>query len=134
MSYFRVNERCNGCLACVENCPADALSARDAQDQRTLLHNMARCARCGNCWRVCPQDAIEFQHLLVGDWDAVTTLPLVRCEVCNAPIDTDRYTETVSSRLGRKMKALCPRHREGIEDFARAAVLSGGKEKREVLP
>ena len=60
MSYFRVNNNCNGCLACVENCPASALRYEDNASTRTISHNMTRCARCGQCWRVCPEDAIEF--------------------------------------------------------------------------
>jgi NAD-dependent dihydropyrimidine dehydrogenase PreA subunit len=82
MPYFRVNENCNGCLACVENCPATALDYVDQDDGRTLKHNMTKCARCGQCWRVCPQNAIEFQHLLVGEWDEVITLDLIHCRVC----------------------------------------------------
>ncbi len=74
MSYFQVNDQCNGCLACVQNCPANALQAIDQGQVRTLQHNMTRCARCGNCWRICPQDAIEFQHLLQNKWDNVVSV------------------------------------------------------------
>ena len=40
------------------------------------VHNMTRCARCGHCWRVCPENAIEFQHLLENDWDNVIEVNL----------------------------------------------------------
>jgi NAD-dependent dihydropyrimidine dehydrogenase PreA subunit len=86
MPYFRVNDNCNGCLACVENCPAAALDFADQDDGRTLKHNMTKCARCGQCWRICPQNAIEFQHLLVGEWDEVITLDLIHCRVCGEPL------------------------------------------------
>jgi NAD-dependent dihydropyrimidine dehydrogenase PreA subunit len=98
MPYFRVNENCNGCLACVENCPATALDYVDQDDGRTLKHNMTKCARCGQCWRVCPQNAIEFQHLLVGEWDEVITLDLIHCRVCG--------------ELDSASEALCPKHRQ----------------------
>jgi ferredoxin len=111
MSYFQVNDACNGCLACVQNCPARALDARDEHDRRTLLHNMARCARCGTCWRVCPQHAVEFQHILVNRWDDVVTLPLVRCEVCGEPVYTTRLPATLDPKLVELAAPLCDRHR-----------------------
>jgi ferredoxin len=112
MSYFRVNQNCNGCLSCVENCPAAALSYADRDDRRTLRHNMAKCARCGQCWRVCPQEAIEFQHLLVGLWDDVLTLDLVRCEVCGEPLYSKAYQLKVVGEVNPNSEPLCPQHRQ----------------------
>lgn len=111
MAYFVVNEKCNGCLACVENCPATALDVRDEGHRRTLLHNMARCARCATCWRVCPQGAIEFQHLLANRWDSVVTLDLVCCEVCGEPLHTTCLGDTLPERLTPFPGARCPAHR-----------------------
>ena len=112
MSYFRVNDKCNGCLSCVENCPASALSYNDRVDRRTLQHNMTKCARCGQCWRVCPQEAIEFQHLLVGQWDDVITLDLVRCRVCGEPLYTSSYQQKFVSEADLGSDTLCPQHRQ----------------------
>jgi ferredoxin hydrogenase large subunit len=112
MSYFRVDENCNGCLACVENCPATALDYTDRDGRRTLKHNMTKCARCGQCWRVCPQKAIEFQHLLVGRWDDVITMDLIRCQVCGEPLYSTAYLQKVESQLGSSVEILCPRHRQ----------------------
>lgn len=112
MSYFQVNEKCNGCLACVQNCPASALSYTDRGEQRTLRHHMMLCARCGQCWRVCPQEAIEFQHLLVGEWDDVVTLDLIHCKVCGEPLYSVAFGETLEGKLNEEVDALCPTHRQ----------------------
>lgn len=111
MSYFKVNERCNGCLACVQNCPANALDHRDEGETRTILHSMTRCARCATCWRICPQDAIEFQHLLRGEWDTVVTLPLLRCSVCGQPVHTTRLPDSVEEKARDLAEPLCDAHR-----------------------
>ena len=111
MSYFVVNQNCNGCLACVENCPANALRFQDDNEKRTILHNMARCVRCANCWRVCPQKAIEFQHFLENSWDEVKTLNLMYCSVCGEPLYTADLRDTVTGKTGREIDALCTKHR-----------------------
>ncbi|MFC1798729.1 indolepyruvate ferredoxin oxidoreductase subunit alpha, partial [Thermodesulfobacteriota bacterium] len=95
MSYFVVNDDCNGCMSCVENCPADALDTRTNKNELTLLHNMTKCARCATCWRVCPQNAIEFQHLLNNRWDDVVTLKSVNCEVCDEPVLTQKLNQSL---------------------------------------
>jgi len=112
MSYFQVNEKCNGCLSCVENCPASALAYKDQDEQRTLKHNMTKCARCGQCWRICPQKAIEFQHLLVGHWDDVVTLDLIHCQICGEPLHSTAYLNTLVAEFGSAAEALCPQHRQ----------------------
>ena len=129
MTAFTVNEKCNGCLACVENCPACALSYRDDNRQRTLLHNTALCARCGQCWRVCPQQAIEFETLLQSAWDDVVTLELLRCSECGEVLYTTEYARSVQDRLKTEIRPLCPRHQEELNRLAAAypggRVLSG---------
>ena len=96
MSYFSVNEKCNGCLACIQNCPASALHHKDQGNTRKIFHNMSLCARCGNCWRICPQEAIEFEQILMGRWDEVLAMNLVHCMVCGEPI----YTTNLGKHTG----------------------------------
>lgn len=112
MIYFQVNEKCNGCLACVQNCPACALDVREEEGVQTLLHNMARCARCATCWRICPQHAIEFQHMLQNRWDEVVQHQLVRCTECGEIVHTAILAEGLDSRLRELAEPLCPRHRQ----------------------
>jgi len=111
MAVFQVNEKCTGCLACVQNCPAKALSFEDHGARRSLLHNLSLCARCGHCWRICPEKAIEFEHLLVGQWERFVSLDLVVCSVCGEPIYTTGFERSVSNRLKKGLEPLCPRHR-----------------------
>jgi ferredoxin hydrogenase large subunit len=130
MSYFQVNDQCNGCLACVENCPSRALKALDDDNSRTILHNMSRCARCANCWRICPQDAIEFQYILINEWDRVASLELLHCRICGEPIYTVPFGQTLSEKLGQTAEPLCPRHVDSISSLARAHALPGHQKNK----
>lgn len=114
MSFFKVNEKCNGCLACIQNCPANALNYMDQGTRRNILHNMSLCARCGNCWRICPQEAIEFQQILRGRWEEVVTMELIHCMVCGEPIYTTNFNKTLSKKLDRNVEALCPNHKKSV--------------------
>jgi ferredoxin hydrogenase large subunit len=73
---------------------------------------MTKCARCGQCWRVCPQEAIEFQHLLVGEWDDVITLDLIHCRVCGEPLYSSAFLQKMEGQLDSAGEALCPKHRQ----------------------
>ena len=114
MSFFKVNKNCNGCLACVENCPASALRHVDKDTKRELLHNMALCSRCGNCWRICPQNAVEFRELLNGGWDHVAEMELVHCVICGEPLYTEPFEQKLSSKLNFRVESLCPTHRKAM--------------------
>ena len=112
MSFYRVNEKCNGCLACVQNCPASALNYWDKGSNRKIFHNMSLCARCGNCWRVCHQEAIEFEEMFTGRWEEVAAMELVHCLVCDEPIYTTDFGNTLAKKVDKPIEALCPYHKK----------------------
>ena len=137
MLYFQVNNRCNGCLACLQNCPANAIDVQDSGAKRKLLHNMARCARCGNCWRVCPQQAIEFQHLLINQWDEVVELDLLCCRICGEPLYSPAFSQALTEKTGASIAPLCARHQEVLTQKVNAhfAGFSGRRTgENEVMP
>jgi len=121
MTYFQVNEKCNGCLACVQTCPARALEAVEQDGIQVLRHNMARCARCATCWRVCPQRAVEFQHMLENSWDNVVTHRLLRCELCGEVVHAEILKDSLDTRLLEMIEPLCLRHKQERQ----AGALSG---------
>jgi len=86
---------------------------------------MTKCARCGQCWRVCPQKAIEFQHLLVGRWDDVVTLDLVRCRVCSEPLYTKAYQQKPVNEVNADSDPLCPQHRQRQAAMKRPLAILG---------
>jgi electron transfer flavoprotein alpha subunit len=50
-------ELCTGCGACVEACPVDAISVRDAKAQI----DAEKCVECGVCEGECPTEPITVE-------------------------------------------------------------------------
>jgi len=52
-------EKCVGCGACAEVCPARLIEVADAtQEKRVLDFYLDRCTYCARCAEVCPEEAI----------------------------------------------------------------------------
>lgn len=54
--------RCDGCGACITECPTGALGWKN---DRAVLINSDRCIYCATCETICPQSAIELPYLIV---------------------------------------------------------------------
>ena len=48
-----------GCRACVDTCPADAITARQYPEGTTITIDAWACRRCGACTAACPTSALE---------------------------------------------------------------------------
>jgi len=57
MGVIFIEELCNGCGACLEKCPFDAIEMVD-----NVAHQKDNCTDCGVCGKVCPTNAIEVKR------------------------------------------------------------------------
>ena len=73
-----INEKCNGCHACVKPCPTEAIIGKPKE-----LHYVVqdKCIQCGACYQICTHDAINrvkrgegdsIQRRARGQWSAPT--------------------------------------------------------------
>lgn len=106
-------EKCIGCLACVEVCPVGALDYKDSADKsdskRTLIHYTDTCIFCGQCEAACIADHEGIK--LSNDWElsffdrkneSFETIgkDLQLCEICGKPIACKDHLKWISERIG----------------------------------
>ena len=51
VSYYIIPDKCEACLICLRNCPAEAISG--GKDQIHVI-DQSKCTKCGACFDVCP--------------------------------------------------------------------------------
>ena len=51
LSYYILPDRCQGCMICLRNCPADAIKGG-----KKMIHviDQSKCIKCGTCLELCP--------------------------------------------------------------------------------
>lgn len=107
-------DKCVGCLACVEVCPVGALDYKDEtkdrdNPKRVLIHYTDTCIFCGQCEAACIADHGGIKAS--GDWElsffdrkheARETIDkeLQLCEVCSSPIACKDHLRWISDRIG----------------------------------
>ncbi|MEZ4395021.1 MAG: 4Fe-4S binding protein [Polyangiales bacterium] len=87
---FQITDKCSGCAACVQMCPAGAIQG----DPWTLYEiDPARCVDCGACGVVCREEAVrdargETFSLFEAPRGRRAFVDLSRCVGCGWCVDT----------------------------------------------
>ncbi|MDX2457468.1 MAG: 4Fe-4S binding protein [Gammaproteobacteria bacterium] len=95
--------RCTLCLACVSQCPANALSAGDETPQLAFIE--ANCVQCGLCCRTCPEDAIAISPRYLYDFPRRNTRRILyaeepfACIRCGKPFATRSMIERMTKKM-----------------------------------
>ena len=110
-------ERCVGCLACEQICPAEAIAHRDIIEatadggqraKRVLIHYTDTCIFCGQCEAACIADHEGIKSS--NEWDlaffdrsqAYETIEkeLELCERCGVPVGCSDHLAWISDQVG----------------------------------
>jgi Fe-S-cluster-containing hydrogenase component 2 len=91
-------------MACVSQCPANALSAGDEKPQLKFIE--ANCVQCGLCCRSCPEDAIAASPRFLYDAVKRNRMRVLNEEepFCCIRCGKAFATRSVIERITQKMK------------------------------
>ena len=96
-------KRCTLCMACVWQCPANALVAGGNLPQLKFVEN--DCVQCGICSRTCPEDAIGPSPRYLYDQQQAKTARILYeeqpflCIKCDKAFASQRVIETMIAKL-----------------------------------
>ncbi|MEO0132371.1 MAG: 4Fe-4S binding protein [candidate division WOR-3 bacterium] len=102
-------EKCIGCGACVEVCPANARAIQDDLEQkvRKVIHYQERCIYCGQCVNYCPtQEGIkhtqeyDLARLTKDGYTNIIEKELVLCELCGNVVAPKAQLLWIARKLG----------------------------------
>jgi len=99
------SEKCTGCGACVQVCPAGAVELVDEGDKRSVKFRYARCIFCAACEENCPEEAIRLmieRPRLTSDkaeMEARVEVELQRCQSCGKPFAPSRQLERATETI-----------------------------------
>ncbi len=106
-------EKCVGCLACEEVCPAHAIAHKDvvegSRGTRTMLHYSDTCIFCGTCEAACIADHQGIKTSL--EWElsffdrkkeSFETIKkeLQLCEICGVTIGCKDHLKWIAEKIG----------------------------------
>jgi hydrogenase-4 component H len=105
-------QKCVGCLACEETCPAEAIAHRDIVDEgvprRVMIHYTDSCIFCGTCEAACIADhqgiklSRRWELSLFDRSKALETIEkeLQLCEACGAVVGCKDHLRWIAGKLG----------------------------------
>lgn len=102
--------KCIGCGACANVCPARLISLIDTEISRTVYFALGRCTYCARCAEVCPVDAIamtkEFELATTdkSDLNISVALIMAKCEECATPFTTQRIVDLLKAQLTKEIE------------------------------
>lgn len=106
-------QKCVGCLACEEVCPAGAIAHKDIvigrdDSVRVMIHYTDTCIFCGQCQAYCIADSEGIRQS--NDWELsffdrnesheTIEKELQLCEICGSAIACKDHLKWISKRLG----------------------------------
>jgi hydrogenase-4 component H len=106
------DEKCVGCLACEQVCPADAIDHKDitniAEPKRIIYHYTDTCIFCGECEAACIANnegiklSNEFALAFFDRSKAFETIEkdLQICEICGDVIGCKDHLNWITMRIG----------------------------------
>jgi F420-non-reducing hydrogenase iron-sulfur subunit len=106
------SQRCTGCQACYQSCPAGNIATSSDAATMTISHYHSRCVACSTCAEVCPEHAIEVMErfdlpsFLADQPSVAVELELVLCPSCGGPNGAKRQAEALASP--RSPAPTCP--------------------------
>ncbi len=105
-------DKCVGCLACEQVCPAEAIGHQDVTEgdspKRVLYHYTDTCIFCGECEAACIADHEGIK--LSNDWELsffdrtqsheTIEKKLTLCELCGETVACEDHIKHVAEKLG----------------------------------
>jgi len=98
-------DKCTQCMACLNDCRIQALSADE--EQLTLNHIGSMCVACGICVQVCPEDALELSPRFKLNSQFFKPVEMAKaepmaCKSCGKVFGTRKSFERVMAILSQK--------------------------------
>ncbi len=104
-------DKCIGCWACTNVCPANLITFADKDRQRTLRFARTCSEDCIRCAEVCPEEAITLTPAPVGQVSIpaegeylTATFDLLRCQQCGDPFTTGRMIDKLLAVIPREFQ------------------------------